>query len=113
MDAIKDSVGVWAFGPAVTRFVPPDYHHEVSGEDQVAAVRRTILHWEFIWDLAEKIDREALKEAKASADALAGQRPLYGALGLDDDYEAEIVGRRKEAKQTPQERAAGSARSEG
>jgi len=24
---LKNSVGVWAFGPAVTRFVPPGYHH--------------------------------------------------------------------------------------
>jgi xylose isomerase len=38
MDAIKNSVGVWTFGPAVTRFVPPDYHHEVSGEDMVERI---------------------------------------------------------------------------
>lgn len=69
-------------------------------EDQVAAVRRAILHWEFIWDLAEKIDREALHEAKNNADALAGQRAVYRALGLDGDYEAEITRRRQEARQT-------------
>ncbi len=67
-------------------------------EDQVGAVRRAILHWEFIWDLAKKIDRGALREAKANADALAGQGAVYGALGLDPDYEAEIVRRHKEAK---------------
>jgi xylose isomerase len=67
-------------------------------EDQVAAVRRAILHWEFIWDLAKKIDREALRGAKANADALAGQRVVYAALGLDSDYEAEIVRRRQEAR---------------
>jgi xylose isomerase len=67
-------------------------------EDQVGAVRRAILHWEFIWDLAKKIDRGALREAKANADALAGQGAVYGALGLDSDYEAEIVRRHKEAK---------------
>ncbi len=26
MNAVKNSVGIWAFGPAVTRFVPAGYH---------------------------------------------------------------------------------------
>jgi xylose isomerase len=30
MDVVKNSVGVWAFGPAVTRFVPPGYHPEAA-----------------------------------------------------------------------------------
>ena len=64
----------------------------------MAAVRRAIVQWEFIWDLAHKIDREALREAKSGADALAGQRAVYAALGLDMDYEAEIIKRRKGAK---------------
>ena len=67
-------------------------------EDQVAAVRRAILQWEFIWDLARKIDRSALDEARDRADALAGQREVYRALGMDDDYEAEVSRRRKEAR---------------
>jgi xylose isomerase len=67
-------------------------------EDQVAAVRRAILQWEFIWDLAQKIDRRALVEARDRADALAGQREVYRALGMDDDYEAEIRRRREEAR---------------
>jgi xylose isomerase len=68
-------------------------------EDQVAAVRRAIVHWEFIWGLAEKVDREALRQAKANADALAGQKAVYAALGLDADHEAEIVKRRREARE--------------
>ncbi len=67
-------------------------------EDQVAAVRRAILQWEFIWDLARKIDRSALGEARDRADALAGQREVYRALGMDEDYEAEVRKRRKEAR---------------
>ncbi len=66
-------------------------------EDQVAAVRRAILQWEFIWDLAHRIDREELRGAKSAADALSGQRAVYGALGLDEDYEAEIVRRRRDS----------------
>ena len=67
-------------------------------EDQIAAVRRAIMQWEFVWDLAKRIDRDELREAKNRADALAGQKAVYRAFGLDEDYEAEIVRRRKEAK---------------
>jgi xylose isomerase len=65
-------------------------------EDQVAAVRRAIVQWEFIWELGARIDRDALREAKSGADALSGQRAVYKALGLDEDYEAEVVRRRRE-----------------
>jgi xylose isomerase len=37
---VKNSVGVWAFGPAVTRFVPPGYHPEVANEDMVEKTKR-------------------------------------------------------------------------
>src|ERR671911_480481 len=52
-------------------------------EDQVSAVRRAILQWEFIWDLAKKIDRAELREAKTRADALAGAR----AVAVDESGE--------------------------
>jgi xylose isomerase len=71
-------------------------------EDQVAAVRRAILQWEFIWDLANKIDREALRGAKSRADALSGQRVVYAALGLDEEYEAEVVRRREASRKERQ-----------
>jgi hypothetical protein len=67
-------------------------------------VRRAILQCEFILDLAHKIDRDALREAKNRADALAGQRTVYAALGLDEDYEAEVVRRRGEARKARHER---------
>jgi xylose isomerase len=69
-------------------------------EDQIAAVRRAILQWEFIWDLARKIDRETLREAKSTAGALAGQKAVYRALGLDENYETMVMRRRKEARET-------------
>jgi xylose isomerase len=65
-------------------------------EDQVAAARRALLHWEFIWDLAARIDRPALDAARSRADALAAQRAVYLALGLDDAFEAEVVRRHRE-----------------
>jgi xylose isomerase len=36
----KNSVGVWAFGPAVTRFVPSGYHPEAADETMVDKTRR-------------------------------------------------------------------------
>ncbi|RIK45559.1 MAG: xylose isomerase [Chloroflexi bacterium] len=67
-------------------------------EDQIGAVRRAILHWEYIWDLAARIDRTALSEARSRADALAGQAVVYRALGLTEDFEAELAARRQAAR---------------
>lgn len=67
-------------------------------EDQIAAVRRSVFQWEFIWDKAREIDRTALSEATSRADALAGYRAAYTALGLDPAYETEIVRRRSERR---------------
>ena len=35
-----NSVGVWAFGPSVTRFVPPGYHPEATREPIVEKTKR-------------------------------------------------------------------------
>jgi xylose isomerase len=67
-------------------------------EDQVAAARRALLHWEFIWQLADSIDRTELDAARQTADALGGQRAVYRVLGLDDSFEAEVVRRRSERR---------------
>ena len=67
-------------------------------EDQVGAVRRAIVQWEFIWDLARKMDRGALGEARDRADALAGQSEVYRVLGMGEDYEEEVRRRRREAR---------------
>ncbi|MEO6890916.1 MAG: TIM barrel protein [Ktedonobacteraceae bacterium] len=64
-------------------------------EDQVAAVRRSVLQWAFIDDLARKLDRKALAEARARADAVEGYRLVYETLGLDKAYTDGIIARRK------------------
>ncbi len=74
-------------------------------EDQIAAVRQAILNWEFIWDLARKIDRRALAEARMRADAIAGVRTVYAALGLDKDYEADVVRRRQKRREASRRKA--------
>ncbi len=64
-------------------------------EDQVAAVRRSVLQWAFIDDLAGKLDRDALSQARANADAVEGYRIVYEAMGLDKAYTDRIIALRK------------------
>jgi len=63
-------------------------------EDQVQAVKRSILQRAFLWDLAPKIDTEALRAARNAKDAVTGQEAVYKALGLDESYVKRIVAER-------------------
>ena len=64
-------------------------------EDQVAAVRRSVLQWAFIDDLGRNIVRAALAQARAIADAVEGYRIVYEAMGLDKAYTDRIINERK------------------
>lgn len=55
-------------------------------EDQVQAIERSVLQWEFIWQLASKIDRDKLRAARVQRDAVKGYEAVYEALGLDKDF---------------------------
>jgi len=50
-------------------------------EDQVAAVKRSVLQWRFIDDIAARIDDAALREAQANKDAVRAYELVYAALG--------------------------------
>jgi xylose isomerase len=50
-------------------------------EDQVGAVRRSVLQWRFIDGVAGRIDTEALAEAKQRKDAVRAYELVYAALG--------------------------------
>jgi xylose isomerase len=52
-------------------------------EDQVAAVRRSVLQWRFIDGVAGRIDDEQLREAQADKDAVRAYELVYGALGAE------------------------------
>src|SRR6202171_384366 len=39
---VKNSIGIWAFGPNATRFVPIGYHPETIHEDMVSRTRRVV-----------------------------------------------------------------------
>ena len=62
-------------------------------EDQAEAVRRSVFHWEFISDIAKRVDDKVLAEARARKDALAAYREVYKAIGLDEKYEQKILRR--------------------
>jgi xylose isomerase len=50
-------------------------------EDQVGAVRRSVLQWRFIDAIAARIDDSALREAQRHKDAVRAQEIVYAALG--------------------------------
>ena len=50
-------------------------------EDAVAAVKRSVLQWNFIWDVSGRIDDAALREAQSRKDAVRAYELVYAALG--------------------------------
>jgi xylose isomerase len=50
-------------------------------EDQVAAVRRSVLQWRFIDEVAGRIDEPALRACQERKDAVAAYELVYAALG--------------------------------
>ena len=50
-------------------------------EDAVAAVKRSVIQWRFIWDVAGRIDDAALREAQQRKDAVRAYELVYAALG--------------------------------
>jgi xylose isomerase len=50
-------------------------------EDAVAAVRRSVLQWRFIDEIAARIDDAALREAQSRKDAVRAYELVYQALG--------------------------------
>jgi xylose isomerase len=50
-------------------------------EDAVAAVRRSVEQWNFIWDVSGRIDDSALREAQQQKDAVRAYELVYAALG--------------------------------
>jgi len=65
-------------------------------EDTIQAVKRSVLQWEFIYDIASKIDDEALKEAEKQKDAVKAYEIVYEAIGLDEDFIKKVYESRKE-----------------
>src|ERR687896_416726 len=86
-DDVKTSLGIWALGPMVTRFVPGGYKPELAGETTVTRVRRAV---EGLGDLIDgyefhypqELSEENLDEVR---DALEGHDVYCMASGLHLD----------------------------
>lgn len=63
-------------------------------ENPVEAVNQSVLQWEFIWQLATRIDDAALAEARRTKDAVAAYRVVFEALGLDAGFRERVSRRR-------------------
>jgi len=50
-------------------------------EDQVGAVKRSVIQWNFIDSIAARIDDDALREAQSRKDAVTAYELVYAALG--------------------------------
>jgi xylose isomerase len=50
-------------------------------EDQVAAVRRSVLNWNWLDEVAGRIDEDALKAAQHDKDAVRANEIVFAALG--------------------------------
>lgn len=87
MDRVKNSAGIWAFGPNATRFMPGGYHPEASREDMPAKVRRIAGSLGELVDGYEfhypgEVNEDNLEQIKAAL----GPADLYAvALGLFSD----------------------------
>lgn len=87
MDRVKNSVGIWAFGPNATRFMPSGYHQEVTEEDMPSKVRRAV---DGLGDLVDGYEfhypGEVNEENVDKVRKALGQCDLYAiALGLFSD----------------------------
>jgi xylose isomerase len=87
-DGLKTSLGIWAFGPMITRFVPGGYKPEFAGETTPERVRRAV---EGLGDLIDGYEfhyPQELNEDNLDAvrDALDGRDVYCMATGLHLDH---------------------------
>src|ERR671937_1328369 len=88
---MKTSLGIWAFGPMVTRFVPGGYQPEHGNESTVDRVRRAVDGLDDLIDGYEFHYPQELNEDNVDAirQALGGDHDVYclaGGLHLDPRF---------------------------
>ncbi|HEX7525739.1 MAG TPA: TIM barrel protein, partial [Gaiellaceae bacterium] len=110
---MKTSLGIWAMGPMVTRFVPGGYQPERAGESTVQRVRRAVeglgeLMDDYEFHYPQELSAENLDDVRAALDGhgiyclATGLHldPIFGKGGLsapDDGVRAEALARTLEA----------------
>ncbi len=84
MERVWNSVGIWAFGPNATRFMPSGYHQDTVDENMPAKVQRVV---DGLGDLVDGYEFHYPNEVdEGNVDAVTkalGQADIYAlALGL-------------------------------
>lgn len=59
-------------------------------EDPVEAVKRSVMHFEYMAEIARRMDNAELEAAKNEADAVRAYRAFWRALGLDEAFERQV-----------------------
>jgi xylose isomerase len=101
MSDLKTSLGIWAFGPMVTRFVPGGYQPEHAGESTAERVRRAVegldgLIDDYEFHYPQELSEQNLDEVREALDghgiyAIATGthlNPRYGRGGLSSPDDA-------------------------
>jgi xylose isomerase len=60
-------------------------------EDAIQAARQSLLQWQFLDEIAGKLDEDTLREAQAQKDALTALRVVYGALGMSPEMLRAVI----------------------
>jgi xylose isomerase len=109
MADLKTSLGIWALGPMVTRFVPGGYQPDKAGDDTVAKVRRAVdglgdLIDDYEFHYPQELNEDSLDAVRGALDGhgiyciATGLHldPMFGRGGLcspDDSIRDEAVRR--------------------
>jgi xylose isomerase len=87
---VKTSIGIWAFGPMVTRFVPGGYKPQLSGEPTPEKVHRAVggvgdLIDDYEFHYPQELNRDNLDDVRAALDG-HGIYAVGGGLHLDPRF---------------------------
>jgi xylose isomerase len=62
-------------------------------EDPVEAVKRSVIQFEYMREVASRMDNAEMEAAKEKADAVSAYRTFWRALGLTPEFEREVYNR--------------------
>ena len=91
---MKTSLGIWALGPMVTRFVPGGYQPENAGETTAQRVERAVaglgdLIDDYEFHYPQELSRENLDEVREALDG-HGIYAIAGGLHVDEKDLSEL-----------------------
>jgi xylose isomerase len=85
---LKNSVGIWAFGPNATRFLPAGYHQEAVHEDMVAHTHRVVAHTHRVVAHTHRVVARTHRVVEGLADVVDGLEYHYPGEINEDSVDA-------------------------